>query len=69
MTLEQQVSRVGHKLSNRITLWARKRSSDEIYNVIDVTDGVATLRGEYDAKYISPIKLEILYTDFLVFYE
>ena len=65
MTLEQQVSRVGYKLSEKITLLARSKGSDEIYSVVNVTDGIATLRSEYGAKYVSPIKLENLYTDYL----
>jgi len=69
MTLEQQVNRWGHKLSEKMTLFARNKVSDEIYSVVDVTDGIATLRSEYNAKYVPPIKLEDLYTDYLGIYD
>ncbi len=64
MTLQQQVDRVGHKLSSKITLWARNKSSDEIYSVIGVSNGCATLRSEYNAKPMGTIKLEKLYSDY-----
>lgn len=69
MTLKQQVDRAGHKLSSKCTLWARNKSSDEIYSVIGVSDGYATLRSEYDAKPMGTIKLEELYQDYRGAYE
>ena len=69
MTLKQQISKVGHKLSHNITLLARNKNSDEIYSVIKVSDGIATLRSEYNAKNVSPIKLEELYRDYLGIHE
>ena len=69
MTLKQQISKAGHKLSHNITLLARNKNSDEIYSVINVSDGIATLRSEYNAKNVSPIKLEELYRDYLGIHE
>tara|TARA_B100000767_G_scaffold235719_1_gene229128 strand:+ start:3779 stop:4027 length:249 start_codon:yes stop_codon:yes gene_type:complete len=69
MTLKQQVDRAGHKLSSKCTLWARNKSSDEIYSVIGVSNGCATLRSEYNAKPMGTIKLEKLYSNYLGVYD
>ena len=69
MTLKQAVSKVGCKLSHNRTLWVRSKNTDEIYSIINVSDGIATLRSEYNAKNVSPIKLEELYIDYLGIHE
>ena len=69
MTLKQAVNKVGHRLSHNMTLCARNKHSDEIYSIINVSDGIATLRSEYNAKKVSPIKLEELYKDYLSIHE
>jgi hypothetical protein len=69
MTLKQEVSKAGHKLSHNITLYARNKYSNEIYSIINVSDGIATLRSEYNAKKVPSIKLEELYKDYLGIHE
>jgi len=64
MTLKQQVNLSGSKLHSKHTLYASHRVSEEIYSVIDVTDGMATLRSEYNAKEVSPMKLDDLYNNY-----
>tara|TARA_R100000426_G_C4783526_1_gene95663 strand:+ start:505 stop:732 length:228 start_codon:yes stop_codon:yes gene_type:complete len=65
MTLKQQVDKIGYKLSNKITLFAQNKRTGEIYSIVDVTNGIATLRSEYNAKEVPPMKLDELYRDYL----
>ena len=69
MTLKQQVEKAGHKLSNKITLFAQNKRTGEHYSIVDVTNGIATLRSEYNAKEVRPIKLDKLYRDYFGIYE
>ena len=65
MTLKQQVNKIGYKLSNKITLFAQNKRTGEQYSIVDVTNGIATLRSEYNAKEVPPMKLDELYRDYL----
>lgn len=65
MTLKQQVDKTGYKLSNKITLFAQNKRTGEQYSIVDVTNGIATLRSKYNAKEVPPMNLDELYRDYL----
>ncbi len=69
MTIKQSVNKVGYKLSNKSTLWTRNKITKEIYSIIKVSNGIATLRSEYNAKKVAPMKLEKLYENYLGIHE
>jgi len=64
MTLKEQVSRVGNKLSNRCTILAINSKTEEQYKIIGVEDGKAILKPTYGAMKINPIELDVLYKDY-----
>jgi len=64
MTLKEQLSIVGHKLSNRCTVLAISSSTEDQYKIVGIENGKAILKPTYGAMKTGPIDLDVLYRDY-----